>query len=307
MPIYSFSSQKNNDYEVLLKPNDFYTNNILPSGGYYASKSVNEFIINFKYDFKGNKKTNLQYNYNITANLVGSVDTNDNQNKEVWNRMYTLLENKENRKEKTDEFSINEQINIDYEYYNELSRLYEKTYGITIDAILKVRLNISCNINLSDFNLENEKIDDYIELDIPITNTVTEIKENYENITNKDIMPKTQEVKNNKMIYYIIGVILIIVSISVIVIKIKKNSIITPEDMYRKNINHILKYYRDLIVTVVNEPDLSNLKIMKIITLDDLIDVAEQTKNNIIHYEISKNKESKLYVIVNDYVYIYTV
>ena len=68
-----------------------------------------------------------------------------------------------------------------------------------------------------------------------------------------------------------------------------------------------MKYYKDLIVTVTNEPVITDLKVMKIDSLDDLIDVAEQNKSNIIHYEVTKNMLSKLYVIINNYVYIYTV
>ena len=77
--------------------------------------------------------------------------------------------------------------------------------------------------------------------------------------------------------------------------------------MYNYNITHILKYYRDLIVTVSNKPDLTNLKIMKLVILEDLIDVAEQNKVNIIHYEVPNKEESNLYVIVRNYVYVYVV
>ena len=77
--------------------------------------------------------------------------------------------------------------------------------------------------------------------------------------------------------------------------------------MYNYNINHILKYYRDLIVTVINKPDFTDLKVMKLLVLEDLIDVAEQNQTNIIHYKEPKKEESNLYVIIDNYVYIYIV
>ena len=77
--------------------------------------------------------------------------------------------------------------------------------------------------------------------------------------------------------------------------------------MYEKNINKILKYYRDLIVTVDNKPDLSNLESLKVMILDDLIDVAEQNKAIIIRYEELKEDKSYLYVIIGKYAYIYEV
>ncbi len=305
--IYSYTAQKSDNYEVLLKPNTFYTSETLPSGGYYAAKSVNAFIIKFKYDFKGNKKTDIEYNYNITAELIGMAKNNDDQYKEIWNRSFTILENKNNKVD-TEDFFINEEFNIDYEYYNNLARSYEKTYGITIDSVLKVRLDVSYNINFSNLDVDTETDQDYIELYIPITNTVTECKENYEDMTYKDITIKNEDININEIIYYIIGGLLMTGAIAVIVIRIKnKKNRKTPEEIYNSNINRILKYYRDLIVTVTNEPDLTNLKIMHIAILDDLIDVAEQNQSNIIHYEVVKNEKSMLYVIADGYVYVYVV
>ena len=46
---------------------------------------------------------------------------------------------------------------------------------------------------------------------------------------------------------------------------------------------------------------------MNIEKLEDLIDLAEQNEKNIIHYEFKKENKSKLYVIVDEYVYVYEV
>ena len=302
--IYSYTAEKSDDYVVLLKPNTFYASETLPSGGYYASQSVKDYIVDFKYEFKGDRKADLEYNYSITADLVGTVMASDNQNKEVWTRTFILLENN-NKQLAKEGFSINEHIDIDYENYNNLTRSYARTYGITIDSVLKLRLNVYYNISISELGIDTENIEDYIELDIPITNTVTEVKENYENTTSNDII-RDETFNIMKVIYLIIGLLFILVAVIVTIIRINKNKK-TPIDMYTRNINRILKYYKYLIVTVDNEPNLSNLKVMNIALLEDLIDVAEQTKSNIIHYEVLKNQKSNLYVIVNEYVYIYVV
>lgn len=309
LPIYTYTAQKTSNYKVLLKPNEFYTTETLPSGGYYAAKSVKEYLINLKYDFIGKSNANIEYNYNIIAELVGTAKTNDDQGKEVWNRVFTLVENKSNKQDDIQEFLIDENINIDYEYYNNLARSYEKNYGIIIDSVLKVRLNISHKINTHNKGIDTVADDDYIELDIPITNNVTEIKENYEDVTNKDITTEDRTFNINEIIYYIIGGILILGALLIIIIKIIKTSKnkMTFEEKYKFNISKILKYYKELIVTVTNKPDLSNLKVMDVSSLDDLIDVAEQSQSNIIHYEVVKNEESMLYVIADGYVYVYVV
>ncbi len=307
IPIYSYTIERNDNYEVLLKPNSLYESEILPSGGYYASKSINDYIINFNYRFKGNNKVDIDYNYNVTANLIGTVIDNDNQEKQIWNRNFILLENKNNNQSNKDEFLVDEEINVDYEYYNELARTYEKTYGITINSVLKLRLNINYNINYLKLGIDNkEKVEDYIELDIPITNTVTEVTENYEKNTTKDIFMQNNNIKIIYIICCILGGLFIITAVIITIIKIRKNKE-DHKNLYESNIKRIMRYYRDLIVTITNEPNIEKLNIMNVDLLEDLIDLAEQNNSNIIHYEVDKDKKSKLYVILDNYVYIYTV
>ena len=293
LPIYYYNIEKTDNYEVVLKPNTFYETKVLGMGGCYASKSINNYRINFNYNFGANKRTDLEYNYNVTATLVGRVKTNDNQTKEVWNRNFILVENNNQIRNNSNQFYIKEQVEIDYQYYNDFARSYEQEYGITIEAILKVRLNISSSINLSSLNIDKEKIEDYIELDIPITSTITEVNENYEHTASKSIMPIAKNIYKNQIIFYVIGLFFIIGAVVVIIIEIIKNKS-KVEEMYEKNITRILKYYRDIIVTVTNEPDLKDLKVMKLEILDDLIDVAEQNQSNIIRYEVIENEQSNL-------------
>ena len=304
--IYSYEAKKNDNYEAVLNPNQFYTSNSLPKDLYYSSKSIDKFALEFKYDFNGSKETDISYNYNIIANMVATVSNSDYQGEEVWNREFTILDNTTSNTNKN-EFSINEKVDIDYEYYNNLARSYEEEYGISINAVLKVYFNISYNLDLQGLDENNKTVDDYIELDIPITNTVTNVEEKYQNITSKEIMPQiTEAISVNKIVYYIFSVIFIMSAIALFII-MKKFSKKTPEEIYKNNMKRLLKYYKELIITISNKPDFSDLKLMKLNSIDDLIDVAEQSNSNIIHYEVIENEKSELYVIINEYVYMYII
>ena len=304
--IYSYEAKKSDNYEALLKPNQFYTSNTLPKDLYYASKSIDKFGLEFKYDFNGSKEADISYNYNIIANMVATVANNDDKGKEVWNREFKILDNTSSNIS-GEEFSINEKVDIDYEYYNNLARSYEEVYGISINAILKVYFNISYNINLQGLDENSKTINDYIELDIPITSTITNIEEKYQNTTSEKIMPQiTKGTSTTKVVYYIFSAIFIISAIALFII-MKKVIKKTPKEIYKSNMKHVLKYYKDLIVTISNKPDFSHLKLMELNCIDDLIDVAEQNNCNIIHYEVMKNEESELYVIINEYLYMYVI
>ena len=257
--------------------------------------------MNFQYDFRQNKKSDIEYNYDVKADLIGIVESNNDKNKEVWTRNFALKEKSNYKLENDYDFLVNENVDIDYEYYNNLARSYENTYDITINTILKVYFNI----NIEDMKIGN-KINDYIEIDIPITNTVTEVKENYDTVTKKEVLQNREDVKKEKNIIIIISIVLITGGIILIIFRIIQIYRNQRKDMYSYNINHILKYYKDLIVSVKNKPNISDLKLMEIDYFDDLIDVAEQNQTNIIFYE-EKNKKGNLYVIVDKYVYQYKI
>ncbi len=304
--IYSYDIKKSDNYEAVLNPNQFYTNNTLPKGLYYASKSIDKFALEFKYDFNGSKETDISYNYNIVANLVATIANNDDQGKEVWNREFSILDNISSNTSKN-EFSINEKADIDYEYYNNLVRAYEEEYGISINAILKIYFNISYNINLQGLAENKKTINDYIELDLPITNTITNIEEKYQNNISEQIMSQDAEgISVNKVVYYVLSVTFIIGAITLFAI-MKKFSKKTSEQIYKSNIKRLLKYYKELIITISDKPNFSDLKLMKLNSIEDLIDVAEQNNSNIIRYEVLENEKSELYVIINKYVYMYIV
>ena len=303
-PEYTYTKEKGSSYEVLLKPNDFYETTSLPSNLYYASRSIDNFNINFKYDFKGSKETNLSCSYNVTAELIGYANDKSGQSKEVWSRTFDIAENKDIQQSYINEFSIEQDAIINYETYNNLVRSYEEKYGISIDAVLKVRLNVF--LNLLDFY--KKEAEDYIELDIPINSTITNVEERYENKIIDSIGLQSKNFNTKEALYYISGIVLALGAIAIAVINIRKSkSEETLEDMYERNMNKILKYYGDLIVTVDNKLDLSDLQELNITTLDDLIDVAEQNKAVIIRYEELEEDKSYLYVIVDKYAYIYEV
>ena len=300
--IYDYNVHRNDKYEIRLKPNKYYETETLPRDYCYASQSIDNIKINFNYEFNANHKAEINYKYNVTGELIGKVDNE----KEVWNRKYKLSDDCCDSKNCTDKVCANKEVNIDYKQYNNLARDYEKEYGIKINTILKVKLNIYFEINSFECNLKNEKIEDCIELEIPITNTVTEIRKNYEDTNYNTINNSNIEAK--EVIYYVVGGATFLgVVILVIKIIVKNNNCKTEKEKHEKKIRKILKYYKTLVVTVKEKPDLKDLKIMNIEKLEDLIDLAEQSEKNIIHYECEKENKSKLYVIVDEYVYVYDV
>ena len=76
---------------------------------------------------------------------------------------------------------------------------------------------------------------------------------------------------------------------------------------YLKKKRNILREYQDLIIEVLNEPIISGKKILKVLSFDSLVSIAYGHDTHIIFYETILNKESNFYVVVDSYVYIFTL
>ena len=286
---YSYYIDKNTDYKIILKPNNFYTNPVLSKQDGYASKSIDNINLQFIYKFNASRKENLDYSYNIKANLVASEEYN-----------YYLEEEKI---ENLSEINIDKTINIDYEYFSELVKAYEREYGISVNAILKVKFSIS--YYFPTFS-NVEKQEDIIELDIPITNTTTSIQEVYDKKAQKNIVLNKDNIKLNK--YLIVALILIVTSVILLIVVIIKNILNKEkEEKYKNKIKNLFNNYSDIIVVSKNKPNIENLNIINVEKISDLINVAQQNNKNIIFYEKIRNIESELYVIDNNFVYLYDI
>ncbi len=263
---------KNATYEVYLKDNPYYNQNPLNTNAYVAN-SIDYLNIYFDYNYG---ETNAHsYSYNITAEIIGYVD---NINEPIWNKKF-ILTNPTTKNINQNKFNIKEKTTINYSYYNNLVSSYENSYNIVLDANLLISLNIE---------IDGKK--DSIELNMPLTKTTTKIIPNYQE-TNSITTSKEQFNSN-----YLIGIILLLTSIFIIFIKKSKTS----------NLNYskkILKEYKDLIIEVNNKPNITNLNILKVNNLEDLIYIAEQNNLNIIYYKTINTYN--FYVIINNYVYSY--
>ena len=295
---YNIDINKTADYKVFLKENKFYENNILDSGQIYASKSIEKIAVCFKYDFLLNKENNINYNYDITAEIEGKVNSLDSI---IWQRKYVLKDKVYQNKINKKEFKVEENIDLDYGFFDNLAFEYEREYEIKIDAVLKLRFNIYYNIS----SLKNNKNNyDYIELVIPLNNPETEVKENYEKDLKEEVLFEDSKSNTKGILYIFLSIFSYTAAIVLTYLNVKNNKK-TEKEIYEKKLKRILKNYRGLIVTVKNKPNLDNLEIINLELFEDLIDLAEQNQKNIIFYEIKKSYESEFYVIINRYVYVY--
>ncbi len=266
-PSYSYKIDRNSSYLINLKSNLYYldksvNNELIPAN------LINNLKVNYSYKYLTTKKNNLNYHYKVELFIISY----NKDNIEVWKKNYLLKE--KNLNKFSDSFNINESIDIDYNYYNNLAKSFIREFNLNLNTILKIRLSV-------DIKNNNISLNDYLEYNISLTNNLTSINKYFNDIdTNKDIYLKY----NN--IYYIIGSIFIILSISLLIY-----------DKYNK-MDKLLNNYQDIIVNINKDID-TDLDIIYLKNIEDLINIAEVNNTNILLYK------NKFYVILNNYIYLY--
>ncbi len=291
--LYDYEINRDSNYQVLLKENTFYNEKILKNKNYYLSNLIEKSNLEFSYKVKVKKKSDIFYNYNVTAELLAMVQ----DDKEIWHQKFVLVPDKTNRV-KTNDLVITNKTEINYNYFSNLVKDYELTYGIKVNAILKIKFNITYGPN------NTSTLKDNIQVNIGLGDIVSDVENVYKKNDIKTINLANQQL--NVSFITVAGYIFILIALSIIIIKFKKFYLKTLTRS-NKNIKEILKEYNNIVVRVKNKPDTENLKILQIVAIEDLINVAEQNNSHIIHYENKVTKEENLYVIVNNYMYLYII
>lgn len=307
---YTYQTAKNSTYDVVLMPNNFYDESVLAEGKPYPAQIIEKYDIDFEYKYKASSKAKMSYSYQVKAEIVGQVVDGNNVNQEIWNKKYKITEPTDYQSVEDNNFNLSHNISIPYAHYRNLVKNYENTYNISLDAYLKVNFIVTYNVELpSDSKDKKEKYtkSDTIELRIPLSDITSTVNKNYQPTAGKDFISETDKKD------HFITILLVVVGIgeictgALIIIVNRANKKYTSKELYTRNIEKIIKEYADLIVTVSTEPDLEDKNIMKLDKIEDIIDLAEQNKVNIIHYEEEKNKVSKLYVFTGHVGYVYIV
>lgn len=295
---YSYNAKRNIDYKVYLKENEFFTDNYIEMDKQYPSELIDYIDINLSYLFNGSSVTNMNYDYDITATIIGEYE-NTNGKSEVWKKEYKLLETQNKSVYDTTLFDINQNIKIKYDDYKKQVNDFNNQFNLTIDAYLNVKLNIKYN-GLVQKNKNEINGSDKLEINIPLSKSIINIKTDYDEETNKSLTPDSNNMRNMNKVY--IGVLITIIII-ILLIVLHDKIFISKKTYYTKMLNKILKNYAQIIVEVSNPINYDELEILEINNFEDIIDAEEKSKSPILLYEVEEGEESHFIVVNDKYAY----
>ncbi len=277
-----YQINRNSDYKVYLKENSFYSSSTLLPHQYYVTEAIDFLEFQFQYRYQQKTREKLFYRYRIRLEIIALARDKDQKEEEIWKHSIPLTNTIE--KEKLDySYTIEETISIPLKQYQDLIAEYEEYYHLSVRGLLKVSLEVEVK----------DKIDT-MEVEIPITDTIMTISENYEK---ESISPNEKKEKKNFFILYLLPLPLLFFPL--------KRKKLSSQERYQKNLKRLIKEYRALLIVIQEKPPIENLKKITITKMEDLANIAEETNTPIFYYK--ETQKTTFYLLSHDFVYCYTI
>ena len=290
----NYDESSNIDYKVWLKENDFFDNSYLESNRQYIASLIDSITANFNYKLSL-EEMNVEYKYSYR--IEASVDVKDRgTSTSLYNKTEELL----NITEKTTnqvEVNIQEKVDIDYHYYNELIKNFVNIYDLeNVESTLNINMYINVIGSCEEFK-QNDQKESVMTLSIPLTTKTMAIDISDNLINSQNNVMQCKSIYKNNEIFLVIGIIFIIINLGLILFTIRYEvKTRTAENIYERELKKILNNYGSYIQTLNNDFDFSGYQLLKLETFTDLLEIRDTIRQPILMKQ--NNKKDGAYFII---------
>ena len=290
------------DYKIYLKDNSYYNTSYLEEGMQYVANLIK--TINVRFDYKMQSDTKIDFNtkYKVVSEI--QITEKDTPSKILFSKKENLVSNTITKKDNN--YVIEEELDIDYDKYNELVNSYKRDYGLVVSSNLILSLEVDNNGNLD----KKENILDknsIMQINIPLSEQTIGITMNTDEINNNGTL-----VSNNKLflisnyILFVVFIILFIITLVSIILDVNFYLKNFKKDKYKELVKKILNQYDRIIVNgrvSIDEAEFRN-KIYPD-TIEEMVDAAQTLEVPIYYYEAIANEKCFFVIIKGDTLYKY--
>lgn len=286
------------DYSVNLLENEFYKTDRLEGNMDVISSLIKDINVKFKYNLNLSEEIEYLYNYKITANI-------ELKEKSKTNLIYSdeqVAINKPQQEVKSKRLEIVENVNINYNTYDEqVNRLIE-LYKLD-NTVSEMSLNMHLSVVNKATGERINKDTNVMKITIPLDTKTVEITVN-ENVN--DSQGEIIIQKENPKHYLILGFTMIGIGFIILANLIRYNSKTrSAEKMYEDELKKILFDYKSYIQKITTKIDYKAYKIIKINSFEELIGMREELQSPILMYTEEKNLRTIFMMMKDDMLFTY--
>ena len=297
-----YSESVNTDYKVYLKENDYYDSKFLPSGMQYISNIIKCITPSFNYEIHADKNIDFNYKYKITGELI--ISDPADVSKILYTKTYDLSDEKE-ESINSNNFVINEDVYINYDYYNNYVNSYRVDYGLSVNSKLVVTMDIKVDGKYEETE-EKLKKEQKLQISIPLSEQTLNIKILSDNINGSGNLTTPIKANIKNKVLFVLAILILLVSILGICLVVYLFLQNRKKNIYNITVNKILKEYDRIIVNgnvELNEDDIPNKIYPE--TFEEMVDASQTLNSPIVYYEVIKDEKCFFAIIKNGTMYKY--
>lgn len=301
--IYAYNIRQNIDYKVYLYDNSFIDSEYIEKDELYMADLIENIGISFHYNYSGSKVVPVTYEYDIKGTINASYQKDESNDNNIWKKEYTLLNTQTGQISDVNNININEKLDFDYGYYDDIVSNFRKELKLPIDATFDIIMTINM---FGQDDLLGKLVDTQVmKLRIPLNSVVFKIDDSYEPIINKNIMSQDEIQQSVNIKRIICGILVGIVGIVLFIGLFDKIFNLKSKNPYECKLNKILKEYGDVIVEIINQTNINDLNVVEVKGIDEMIDLEEELRIPIMFYEINEGYLGEFTLIHGNIIYKY--
>ena len=296
--VYNYQLTPSTDYKVSLIPNEYFADDVLPSGRNYIKNYVDSIVVNFSEIFQSSEKISLYGNYHSVATVTATLSDGST----LLERDYELTsETKIN--EVTDYMELNQEIRVDLLQYERDFQSASAQMGVVLNFTLTIKM-------LGTLRADTP----YRSFDLPISTSVSiplyvgmfQVTTDNSNVCSDQIIQETRTKKTisgDLIVCYILGIVLGILLILYAIFIVKPYDI---EDKKKKELLKILYSNKNMMIALKTWPDADFNQIFEVKTMDMLINIAEDLNRPIFYMPDQETIvfENAFFVVHHDEIYL---
>ncbi len=304
--LYSYNYNSNLDYKVYLRNNEFFTSPYIGMNKQYITSLIDYIDVNATYNFQSTKELDYSYNYEIVATAKALYQNTEGEDVEVWTKSYPIA-NQGNQSGSGQNFTINRNIHLNYNEYNDIMTDFRNQFGLSVDARVDLSVKINITAGLKGAAEKELQATNNMALEIPLLQQTMTIFPNYVNSGGDTIYSQADEKVEMNIPLLVFGAVLLVISLVAFKVLVKSLLAVTRKSEYVLALNKILKEYADIIAETHNMPDLDKYDVINVKNFNDLVDVEEELHSPILYFEVKENTESVFVILNNETAYKFTL
>lgn len=303
--VLSYNVSNAVDYRVNLLENDFYETKSLGKGELVPVTFIDDIEIDFSSYMSASKALNVNYNYQITGEIVAKATDNGKEGSggKIWSKNYLFVPSRTLVSTGTG-YNIQEKVVIDYEIYNDLVNQYKLQASVPMNVVLNVTMKVNATGNAEEKVLSENNT---VTVTIPLSVSTVMIKSDAGEPASKTLVDTEEIPANNNYVLLGISIGLMLCSLVATVLLLKGLRKMTEDHSLMIKFNRIMRDFNQVIIEIDELPTVKDAAVIQVKTFKDMLDIEKE-----LHLPImcAKSKDGILtdnvfYIVNNNQIFKY--